>query len=475
MNKCTVVTSLCSGTEMTQAGAVYLCTALTNANISYQLLDLSGRLDYTNTPKELNTKCDSPDWLNPNSIKFGDWMDDYLPKLNIINDYVLFSSLYSPDIVFHARLSHNIKKRNPNVITVIGGCAVVSLQEEQLKLISEFFDYILIGHDVEALLNVVIEGTKSIESNCTIVKKIASPSFRPDYSLLPLKELVTVYSGHGCYYGKCSFCDYPSRAFQKLIFRQAEEVARDINQIYQLQPEIIDIVLTQDSYTEKYLNETAMEIARLGGKIPYNLMLRADTWITEEIGENLVKSGCTDIFIGAEALDEEILAIINKGLSVENIINAIEILSKFVRVTIGMILFVPDVSEKSLANQLKNIEILLPHLYSIEPEILTVVHGSEFALNPSKYGINLYETNSPINNSWCFGLSHDIPWSMLDKDLMMQWFNFYRKFKELCINHVKPGYWDAIEKLEKEHNLNHNRTFSTEMVEQRSSTTPRHY
>jgi hypothetical protein len=428
---------------MTQAGAVYLCTALTNANFSYRLLDLSGKLDYSNTPKELNTKCNSPNWLNPNSIKYGDWMDNYLPMLNDINGYVFFSSLYSPDVVFHARLSDNIKKINSNVITVLGGCAVVSLQKDQLELLSNFFDYILIGHDVETLLNDFVWRTKNTESNCTVIKKISPPSFRPDYSLLPLKKLVTVYSGHGCYYGKCNFCDYPSRAYQKLVFRSAKEVARDVNQIFQLQPKIKDIVLTQDSYTKKKLNETVMEIARLGGKIPYNLMLRAETWITEEIGESLAKSGCTDVFIGAEALNEEILTVLNKGLVVGNIINAIKVLSKYVKVTIGMILFIPGINENSLTNQLKNIETILPYLYSIEPEILTIVHGSAFAINPIKYGINLYETNNPINNSWCFGLSHDIPWSMLDADLMMQWFNFSRNLKELCINHVKPCYWHA--------------------------------
>ncbi|MCP4050157.1 MAG: radical SAM protein [bacterium] len=453
MAKCTVITSLCSGKDMTQAGAVYLCTALTNAGLSYRMLDLSSSLDYSNTPKELNTKCTSPNWLNPNSIKYGDWMNDYLPKPTNIGEYIFFSSLYSPDVVFHARLSYNIKKSNPNAITVIGGCAIVSLQKEQLKLLSEFFNYILIGHDIKYLLNAVIGANQHSKSNCTIIKKITPPSFQPDYSLLPLNDLVTVYSGHGCYYGKCSFCDYPSRSYQKVVFRSANKVAIDVNNIFQLQPKIKDIVLTQDSYSKKYLNETVNEIARFGGKIPYNLMLRAETWVTDELGENLAKSGCTDVFIGAEALDEEILAILNKGLGVEKIKNAIKILSKFVKVTIGLILFVPGISEKSLITQLKNIEMILPYLYHIEPEILTIVNGSAFALNPSKFGIKLYEAKNPINNSWCFGLSHDIPWSMRDANLMRQWFYFFRNLKELCINHVKPGYWQAIEVLEKKYKL----------------------
>ncbi len=442
----TVVTSLCSDKVMTQAGIVYLCTAINENKQSYKILDLSGILDYSNTPKELNTKCNSNTWLNPDSIRNGDWMDDYLPSLNGLDGNLLFSSLYSPDVIFHARLSYNIKKINPDVITVIGGCAVTQLQKEQLDVLSIYFDYILIGHDVKALLK-AINNYSNADIQCEIITKIEPPSFRPDYSLMPLNELVTVYSGHGCYYGKCNFCDYPSRAYQKTLYRAANEVAHDVYSIYQLQPKIKDIVLTQDSYTEKYLKETTLNIGQYGGKIPYNLMLRADPWISEETGEYLAKTGCTDVFIGAEALDEDILAILNKGIVVDNIINAVKVLAKYIKVTIGMILFVPGIHEKSLNTQMNNIEKILPYIHKIEPEILTVVHGSEFAKNPTKYGVKLYEANHPINNSWCYGMSHDIPWSMVDSNMMKQWFGFSEQLKGLCSNHVKQGYWRALDNL----------------------------
>ena len=259
--------------------------------------------------------------------------------------------------------------------------------------------------------------------------------------------MVTVYSGHGCYYGKCRFCDYPTRSYQKVVYRNPKDVAIDLNQIFQLQPQIEDIVLTQDCYTKKYLIETVNEIKRFGGHIPFNLMLRAERWISDDIGELLADSGCTDVFIGVEALDDDILKMLNKGITVRDIFRSIKVLSKYVSVTIGMILFVPGIRKDSLINQLNNIKKLLPHLYSIEPEVLTVVQGSEYALNPSKFGIKLYGSQNLLNDSWCFGLSQDIPWTMSDTSLMNKWFLFSEKLKKLCFNHVKHDYWHAINEL----------------------------
>lgn len=212
-----------------------------------------------------------------------------------------------------------------------------------------------------------------------------------------------------------------------------------------------DIVLTQDSYTQEHLLGTAREIGRYGGHIPYNLMLRAETWVTHEIGEILASSGCTDVFIGAEALDDELLQILNKGMTAYDILNAVKVLSEYVDVTIGMILFVPGVSKGALHSQLKRLEELLPYLYSIEPEVLTVVNGSAFACNSSRYGIILHATENLLNDSWCFGLSQDIPWTMADTDLMEKWFEHARELRELCSEYVKPEYWDAIECLRRKY------------------------
>ena len=448
MRDCTVVSSLSSEKRMTQAGLVYLCTGLVRARCNFQVIDLSGRIVYFRSPKELHLRCNSPCWMNPDSIRYGDWMDRYLPSADQTGDLVFFSSLFSPDIVFHARYSHNIKTFNPEAVTAIGGAALAGLRQEQLEFLTGFFDYVLVGHDVDMLLRWVFNKKSRGQGKGEIVRAIAPPGFKPDYSLVRLEDFVTVYTGHGCYYGKCRFCDYAARAYQKIVFRNCIDVAMDVYKVYKLQPSVSDIVLTQDSYTAKHLVGTAHEIGRYGGYIPYNLMLRAESWVTQEIGEILAKSGCTDVFIGAEALNDEILQVLNKGVTTRDILNSVKALSEYVDVTIGMILFVPGVSEGALNSQLECIEELLPYLYRIEPEVLTVVNGSGFACEPSRYGIILYATENLLNDSWCFGLSPDIPWTMTDTDLMEKWFEHAHKLRELCSEYVKAEYWGAIECLQ---------------------------
>jgi len=451
MNRCSLVSSLTSAKGMTQAGLIYVYSALVARGFQVKLYDLSGTISYFDAPGELYTSCDSPSWMNPESIIEGDWLDEYLPVIEKPTDIVFFSALFSPDLVFHARLSHTLRTHG-QITTAIGGNALAGLNERQLSFVSGFFDYVLIGHDVSALidqtLGLVMDGkTNEIQSSGRTLIALSAPSFRPDYSLIKLENFVTVYSGHGCYYGKCNFCDYPARAQGAISYRTVDDVVRDLYAIQTLHPSVEDIVLTQDCYTRANLLDTAGKIRKTCDTVPYNLMLRAEPWIDSRIAKILQESGCTDVFIGAEALDDCMLAQLNKGVTTDHIVTAVKALSEHVDVTIGMILFIPKVSQSDLDSQLMVLDGLLPYLNSIEPEVLTVVGGSHYARFPKKYGIVLDATESILNDSWCFGLSQDIPWAMEDLALLERWLRHIEVLREMCSSLVKQEYWSAIDDI----------------------------
>jgi len=451
MKLCSLVTSLTSNKGMTQASLVYIYTALVKSGMQVNLYDLSGTISYYDAPEELYTSCDSISWMNPDSIKEGCWMDDYLPEIDEPTEIVFFSALFSPDLVFHARLSHVLRMRG-NTITAIGGNALAGLKEEQILFVSSFFDYILIGYDVSALIEQTMSLVKELPKNAPrtrghILKALSAPSISPNYSLINLENFVTVYSGKGCYYGKCNFCDYPARAQGAISFRAVNDVAIDLLSIQKLRPTVEDIVLTQDCYTQAHLIATVHSIQKTCGTIPYNLMLRAEPWIDSRIARILQRSGCTDVFIGAEALDDCMLTQLNKGITTEHIINAVKLLSEYVDVTIGMILFIPNVSQDGLDSQIKILEGLLPYLNSIEPEVLTVLGGSFYARFPEKHGIVLGATENVLNDSWCFGLSQDIPWSLKDYTLIERWLNHIEALHDMCSSLVKKEYWSSIDDI----------------------------
>ena len=88
---------------------------------------------------------------------------------------------------------------------------------------------------------------------------------------------------------------------------------------------------------------------------------------------------------------------------------------------------------------------ILPHLNAVEPEILSVVRGTESANHPEKYGVKLWTKERTINDSWCYGFSPDNPWTFSNDCDAEIWFNYYDRLKTLIEDFVQPHYWDAID------------------------------
>lgn len=446
MKKALIVSSPTCERDKNQSSLVYLATALNNLGIQFDILDLSGEIDYFDPPEELFSPCDSEEWLSPRIFHEAFWLDDYIPSVSKEYDTVFYSALFSPDILVHGRHSINQKKASPNCLSIIGGAVVSCLNTKQTNILSEIFDYVCCGYDVEYFISEIIKnnssGNNGSNHNCLKTDRLAK--FQPDYSLLATKPFVTVYSGHGCNWGKCRFCNSAYQSNPQYYSRPATEIVHDFDQISKLNPGVKDVMLSSDSFTQKNIAELAFSLKQCQSTVPYNIMLRGEKWASKELGELLRESGCTDVFIGAESLNDGVLRILNKGVNTENIINAANNLSKNVKVILGLLLFIPGATQKQLDDQLQAIEQVLPMVDAIEPEILSVVQGSAFADNPEKYGIELWATERTINDSWCYGLSPDIPWTFQnDKDAVM-WFDFYDKLKSLIYDFVEPHYWDAV-------------------------------
>jgi len=447
LNKGLIVSSPTCEKDKTQTGVIYIATILNKLGIQFDLLDLSGTINYFDPPKEFFSRCDSEYWLSSRILHEASWLDNYLPSDPAKFDAIFYSALFSPDILIHGRHSINQKEQQPECKTIIGGAAISCLNDTQLRILSEIFDYVCIGYDVEHLITTVIEdikkpGTDSI-SNC--IKTNGLEKIQPNYELVSIKPFITVYSGHGCNWGKCKFCNSANLYGQQYHCRPPMEIAHDFEKISQLNESINDVMLSSDSFTQKGIKEVASCLKQRKLNVPYNIMLRGEKWVSEDLGRLLCESGCTDVFIGAESLDDEILGILNKGLNTENIINAIRNLSEYVKVIVGLILFIPRVTEEQLDQQLSAIDRILPSVNSIEPEILSVAQGTAFANHPEKYGIKLWTTEKNINDSWCYGLSPDIPWTFSNNRDAEIWFKHYDKLRTLIEDFVQPHYWDSID------------------------------
>lgn len=349
MKKALIVSSPTCEKDKTQSSLVYLATALNNLDIQFDILDLSGEINYFDPPEEFFSSCESEYWLSSRIFHEALWLDDYISEILHMYDAVLYSALFSPDILVHSRHAIIQKKAFPNCVSVIGGAVLSCLNTKQTDILSEIFDYVCCGYDVEYFVSEIIENNYS-NRKCLKTDRLAK--FQPDYSLLDTKPFVTVYSGHGCNWGKCRFCNSAYQSNPQYYFRSPTEIVNDFEQISKLNTGIKDVMLSSDSFTKKNITDLASSLKQRRSAVPYNIMLRGEKWASKRLGELLCDSGCTDVFIGAESLNDGVLRILNKGVNSENIINATINLSKHVKVILGLLLFIPSVTVKQLESQL---------------------------------------------------------------------------------------------------------------------------
>ncbi len=410
-----IIPSFTVGEGESQTSMFYLATLLNNLGFTYDVLDINTTINYYNPPEYIYNDSNRTLWLDENLFN-EEWIDDYIPEIEDVSyDTVLCSASFSPDIIFQGRYVKKYKEKNKKCKAFIGGSALKNVNKDQSKVISSVFDEI---HTEDIMCN-------------------------PDYSLVPIKNFITVMTGNGCDWGKCKFCVSKKDNY---YLRDINNIVSDFVDISKLSDDV-EIMLSSDSIPIKDLEFLATKLKNSNNKLEYNLMLRANTKVGKDFSLLLKESNCSDVFIGVEILDDDGLRVINKGINVDMVEKSIVSLSEHVKVQIGLILFLPRISQKQLDNQLIGLERILPYIDKIELETLSVLYNSDFYKNHNKFGIELFPKNDFVYDYWCYGLSPDIPWAFRNKTKLKMWLKHYDELKKLIYDYVDEQYWWHVDHI----------------------------
>ncbi len=408
-----ILTSPTTSKNVSQSSIFYLVALLSRSSVEIDVLDLSGTIDFYDPPSEMLKN--QVDLWQSDFIFNEDWIDNYIPECGEGYDAIYASALFSMDIILQGRYVKRYKEIYPETQAVIGGPAVKNLDTGQLHVVSSVFDE-------------VFAGSLSIW-----------PNYIPDS--YQLKKFVTVATGTGCNWGKCKFCN---SGREEYLLKNLDAITAEMSYIAMVSDS--EIMLSSDSIPIFKINELSMKLINKGYDQKYNLMMRADEKIDEVFSENLKGSGCSDVFIGGEILDDTGLQLVNKGTTVDVVKNTVRNLSDVgIDVQLGLILFLPCISEDQLNNQLRNLEETLPYVNGIELESLSVLYGSDFWRNSNAYGINFYPEKNAIFPAWCYGLSSDIPWGFKDDNDYFMWEKHIDSLRQMIDGYVDEEYWWHID------------------------------
>lgn len=290
----------------------------------------------------------------------------YIDRLNIgllheklldINPQLVCFSVPFPGNLYAAfRSAQFIKQHFPYIKTAMGG----GFPNTELRSLSdarvmEFFDFItfddgespvecLVEH-VEGWRNVsqlkrtfvLIDGKVTYIDNSGCKDYKQSEVGTPDYSDLPLDQYISVIEivnpmhrmwsdgrwnkltmAHGCYWGKCTFCDisldyikiYEPVAAKLLVDRMEELMAQTGQNGFHFVDEAAPPAL---------MRELALEILRRRIAVTWWTNIRFEKSFTADLCRLLKASGCIAVSGGLEVASDRLLELIQKGVTVAQV------------------------------------------------------------------------------------------------------------------------------------------------------------
>lgn len=185
----------------------------------------------------------------------------------------------------------------------------------------------IVGYDKDSILyvsgaaNDLTRGELN-EVGCTIDK-----GFTAEKAVIPViprnyaykSQSIGVYTGTGCYYRKCIFCEMRDRI--PYVNLEPDLVAYMITTMAEKYPNL-DVRLSQDGPTSKFIDEVSLQIIRRTRKeANWVTYLRANQ-ATRERCQRMAIAGCHCVMVGAEYFDDEVLSYLQKGITVSQILSA---------------------------------------------------------------------------------------------------------------------------------------------------------
>ncbi|WP_258098428.1 B12-binding domain-containing radical SAM protein [Marinoscillum pacificum] len=270
---------------------------------------------------------------------------------------VCFSVPFPGNLYSAFRCAQFLKQHNPQVKTAMGGgFPNTELRDLKEVRVFDYFDFITLDdgeRPVEQLVEQVVrgkgenlnlkrtfylkEGQVYHDNSCPFPDFKQSEVGTPDYSDLPLDRYISVIEvanpmhslwsdgrwnkltmAHGCYWAKCTFCDvsldyiklYEPIAAKTLVDRMEELIAQTGERGFHFVDEAAPPAL---------MREVALEIIRRKLTVTWWTNIRFEKSFTMDLCKLLQASGCIAVSGGLEVASDRLLALIDKGVTVEQV------------------------------------------------------------------------------------------------------------------------------------------------------------
>jgi anaerobic magnesium-protoporphyrin IX monomethyl ester cyclase len=266
-------------------------------------------------------------------------------------------SAMTPFIHRASELADIIKETDKNCLIIIGGSHANALGKD-LLIDGTSFDIVVRGEGEETLLEIIQKVNSpssaslldilgiSFRRNGTVIENPPRPHIQNLDSLdyptreasnqthyeLPIKwalkkPFATVITSRGCPFS-CTFCNVHETFGRKVRFRSTENIMEEIRDL-KIRMGIKDIIFYDDTLTvnKERVLKLCHHMIEENLQITWGCYSRVDT-IDRELAETMKRAGCRMISFGVESGDENMLSRMQKGITLQQSLNAIQICNR---------------------------------------------------------------------------------------------------------------------------------------------------
>ena len=269
---------------------------------------------------------------------------------------VCFSVPFPGNLYSAFRCAQYIKTNYPKIKVAMGG----GFPNTELRSVSdvrvfEFFDFItlddgevpielLYNHVKSSALEMPFKRTFLLENGSVVYKNNSTqPDYKqsdlgtPDYSDLLLNDYISVIEianpmhslwsdgrwnkltmAHGCYWGKCTFCDISLDYIKIYEPITAKLLADRMEQLIEQTAET-GFHFVDEAAPPALMKALALEIIKRKLTVTWWANIRFEKNFTKDLCLLLKASGCIAISGGLEVASDRLLALIDKGVTVEQV------------------------------------------------------------------------------------------------------------------------------------------------------------
>ncbi|MDW5289597.1 radical SAM protein [Formosa sp. PL04] len=388
-------------------------------------------------------------------------LEDIQPKM------VCMSVPFPGNLYSAFRCAQFIKENFPDTkIAVGGGFANTELRSLTDVRVFEFFDFITLDDGelpVELLHDLVCNVKKQetfkfkrtllLENDAVVYKNDSPiPDYKqsavgtPDYSDLLLKDYISVIEianpmhslwsdgrwnkltmAHGCYWGKCTFCDisldyikiYEPIAAKTLVDRMEELIAQTGDSGFHF---------VDEAAPPSLMKALALEILKRDLTLTWWANIRFEKNFTQDLCVLLKASGCIAVSGGLEVASDRLLKLIDKGVTVEQVAQVTRNLTESNIMVHSYLMYgYPTQTEQETVDSLEMVRQLFEVgvLQSGFWHQFALTAHSPIGLNPSEFGVTPhYNDITFANNDVAFSDVTGIDHSKFSNGLKTSLFNY---------------------------------------------------